>query len=79
MTISRERQLEEALFRISEWVNAYPLDIFPEPDEAWFEKASWVLKEHGLALDRFAAHCMRHVITRVGAIAKTALAESSQG
>jgi hypothetical protein len=44
------------------WAEAYPLDVFPEPD---WKRSAEVLKEAGLSLDRISAHNMRHVITRV--------------
>jgi hypothetical protein len=66
----RIEQLEEALHRIVQWSEAYPLDIFPEPD---WEQARWALQEYGITLDAISAHCMRHVIEGVGKIAREAL------
>ena len=62
--------LEEALQRISQWADAYPLDVFPEPD---FGKVRVALISAGLSLDQVSASNMRHVITGVGGIAKTAV------
>jgi len=45
--------------RFNDWIKAYPLDIFPEPD---FKKAHKVLKEHGMTLDAISASNMRHVL-----------------
>lgn len=64
--------LIEALQSISQWADAYPLPIFPEPDLA---KAAKLLNDGGITLDAISAHCMRHVIAGVGAIAKKALGE----
>lgn len=64
-------QLENALRRIAEWAEAYPLSIFPEPD---LKKAARVLKDGGMTLDAISAHAMRHVIEGVGKIARDALA-----
>lgn len=64
--------LTEALQSISQWADAYPLPIFPEPDLA---KAAKLLNDGGITLDAISAHCMRHVIAGVGAIAKKALGE----
>jgi len=62
--------LQEALQRILDWSNAYPIDVFPEP--CW-ERAHEVLKSHGMSLAAISAHNMRHVIEGVGKIAKEAL------
>jgi hypothetical protein len=69
----RIEQLEDALHRIADWVDAYPLHIFPRPDEAYFAKASEVLIANGMTLDRIAADCMRHVVEGVSKIACEAL------
>lgn len=61
---------EAALQRIAQWSEAYPLDVFPEPD---FAKVNEVLKAAGLSLDLVSASNMRHVVTGVGKIAKSVL------
>lgn len=71
----REERLEEALQRIVQWAEAYPLDIFPEPD---LEKAAAWLKAGGMTLDAISAHCMRHVIEGVGKIAREALVNAPE-
>jgi len=63
---------EEALEHIVQWSEAYPLDIFPEPD---FKKAAELLKAGGITLDAISASCMRHVVGGVGKIAREALQE----
>jgi hypothetical protein len=63
-------KLEEALWRIAQWSNAYPLEVFPEPD---LKKARALLEAGGITLDSIGAHCMRHVVEGVGKIAKEAL------
>jgi hypothetical protein len=67
-------RLRDALERIVQWSEAYPLDIFPEPD---FAKAQEVLTANGMTLDAISASCMRHVVEGVGKIAREALGESS--
>ena len=64
-------ELTEALTRIQQWSEAYPLDIFPEPD---LKKARELLKAGGITLDAISAHCMRHCVEGVGKIAREALA-----
>lgn len=65
---------EEALQRIKSWSEAYPVSVFPEPD---LLKAARVLEQNGMTLDSISAHCMRHVVAGVGAIASEALKEVS--
>lgn len=66
---ARIERLEEALHRIVQWADAYPLDVFPEPD---FKKVNEVLKAAGLSLDQVSASNMRHVVNGVGDIARSA-------
>lgn len=67
----RISDLESALQRIVQWSEAYPLDIFPEPD---LKKARELLAAGGITLDAVSASCMRHVVNGVGKIARDALA-----
>lgn len=66
----RMDQLERALRRIQQWSEAYPRDIFPEPD---LKKARTLLEAGGITLDAISAHCMRHCVEGVGKIARDAL------
>lgn len=68
----RIEQLEDALRRILQWSEAYPLEAFPEPD---FNKAAKLLKDGGLSLDAVSASNMRHVVKGVGEIARVALGD----
>jgi hypothetical protein len=71
----RIERLEEALQRIVRWSEAYPLKVFPEPDDAYYKAAHEVLRANGMTLDRLSAATMRHVVQGVGRIAKDALNE----
>lgn len=64
---------EEALYHIAKWADAYPLAVFPEPDEDYYRRAHAVLTANGMTLDRLSAAAMRHVVKGVGKIAKDAL------
>lgn len=64
----RETDLKAALLRIVQWSEAYPLDIFPEPD---FVRAKVLLGADELS--RLSASNMRHVVEGVGKIARDAL------
>ena len=59
--------LRDKLYRIKQWAEAYPLNVFPEPD---FKKVAKVLKENDLSLDAVSASNMRHVINGVKEIIK---------
>ena len=67
--------LLEGIEKIIQWSEAYPLDVFPEPD---FKKARKLLKDGGMTIDGISASNMRHVITEVAKIAKAALPEHSR-
>ena len=47
---------------LTQWLRAYPIDIFPEPD---LEKAAELLKAGGQTLDAVSANMARHVLGRV--------------
>ena len=64
---------EETLHRIASWATAYPLAVFPEPDEEYYRRAHEVLTANGMTLDRLSAAAMRHVVEGVGRIARQAL------
>jgi hypothetical protein len=67
-------RLEEALQRIVQWADAYPLDVFPEPN---FKKVNKALKAAGLSLDCVSASNMRHAIKGAGDIARSALGKGA--
>jgi hypothetical protein len=46
--------------------------VFPEPD---WEQAGELLKAGGISIDVIRLYCMRHVMERVGQIAREALDE----
>lgn len=66
----RNDDLVDALHQIVSWSEAYPLDIFPEPD---FKKAHEVLMANGMTIDAISASAARHVVEGVGQIARAAL------
>ena len=71
---ARVAKLEEELQRIVRWGEAYPLEVFPEPD---LKRAHEVLTAHGMTLDAISAHAMRLVVVGVGEIAREALGEET--
>jgi hypothetical protein len=64
-------EMEEALRQIEQWGEAYPLDIFPEPD---WKRAHALLEAGGMTLDSVSAGAMRRVIVGCAQIARAALA-----
>jgi len=50
---------EDKLRRIKTWCEAYPLDVFPEPD---MNEARLALTFSGISLDAVSASNMRHVL-----------------
>ena len=64
MTQPRDRALAAA---IRDWLKAYPLDVFPEPDKREWKVARAALEHCPGAplLDRISAANMRHVLTRL--------------
>jgi hypothetical protein len=56
---NRLRRAEEKLQRIKQWCDAYPLEVFPEPD---FKEAQRLLKAGGMTIDAISASNMRHVL-----------------
>ena len=68
-------ELEEALWRIAQWADAYPSDIFHVPTPAELKKAHEVLKANGITIDALSAYSMRHALRGVGDIAKGALGD----
>ena len=62
--------LETALEGLVQWSEAYPLDLFPEPN---WKRAQTALEAAGITMDAVSASCMRHVVEGVGRIARAAL------
>jgi hypothetical protein len=55
-------KLREALHKIKSWANAYPVEVFHDPD---FELARKLLSAGGITLDAISASNMRHVLDGV--------------
>ena len=68
----REEHLKHALQRILAWANAYPRDIFPEPD---WQRVHEALTANGLTLDAISAAVTRDVLDAVDQFAREALDE----
>ncbi len=66
---------EEALLRIQQWAEAYPLDVFPEPD---LKRAHELLEAGGMSLGAVSASAMRHVLKGIRGIVDAALSPTPQ-
>lgn len=71
----RAEKMEAALEAISAWGDAYPLNVFPEPD---FKRVRDLLEAGGISLDAVSASNMRHVIEGVAKIAREGLGEDQE-
>lgn len=67
---SENERLCDILQKINDWANAYPIEVFPEPD---FKKAHEVLKSAGMGIDCISASNMRHVLNGIKKIVSDGL------
>jgi hypothetical protein len=74
----RCEDLIEALQRIVQWADAYPIDIFHEPNADECHRAHKLLTANGMTLDAFSASMGRHCLKGVGDIARAALTTGEQ-
>ena len=58
-------RLQDKMHKIVTWINAYPVEIFPEPD---FERAHEVLTAARMSLNSISASNMRHVLNGIKGI-----------
>jgi len=61
---------EDIFIKIENWCKAYPLDVFPEPED--WEEIKHVLQPHGISLDAISASNMRHVVNGIQDLIKPA-------
>ena len=57
-----DNPLVKKLNKIKNWCEAYPIDIFIEPD---LKKAHKVLKKYNITLDSISAHVSRRILSGV--------------
>ena len=69
---AENERLREAIGLLQNWVKAYPLEMFPEPD---LKLARKLLTDGGVSYDALNVYAMRHVINGVGRIIDEALNE----
>ena len=75
-----EEQIESAQDEIQgiiNWTNAYPLDVFIEPEKEVWGRANKILEENGISFTALNGSTMRHVINGVAEYAKKAYAALS--
>ena len=69
---NENERLKEAIELLQNWVKAYPLEMFPEPD---LKLARKLLTDGGVSYDALNVYSMRHVINGVGRIIDETLNE----
>jgi hypothetical protein len=69
---AENERLREAIMLLQNWVKAYPLKVFPEPD---LKLARKLLTDGGVSYDALNVYSMRHVINGVGKIINETLDE----
>jgi hypothetical protein len=67
---SDNERMEANLMAIFAWCDAYPLDVFPEPD---WEKSRELLKAGGQTIDCISAANMRNVVNGVRSLCENGL------
>lgn len=55
----------DALEKLKQWADAYPLDVFPEVQRQDWQRANALLAEKGISMTAMSASNMRRVITGV--------------
>lgn len=63
-------KMREALEKIKDWTNAYPIEVFPEPD---MKLAHETLKAAGISLDAISASNMRYILNGIKKIVDEAM------
>lgn len=68
---ARVAELEDIQQQIRNWIDAYPLSVFPEPD---FKQVRELLAAGGVTIDCVSASNMRHVLNGIKEIIGEGLA-----
>ena len=72
---AENERLREELESFVRWAQAYPIDVFSEPD---LKRAHELLLAGGMALDAVSASIMRRVVGDIGERARAALAGKAE-
>jgi DNA repair exonuclease SbcCD ATPase subunit len=68
--VEQSERMREALTKLRDWPNAYPVDIFPEPD---LFQVRLVLQEAGITIDQVSASNFRWLLGRISETAAEGL------
>ena len=72
----RQERLEEALLRIKQWAEAYPVNkVFAPVSEGDLKFAARLLDQHGLNIGAIHASWARHILDGISEIVDAALKE----
>ena len=69
----REERMEEALLRIKQWANAYPVEIFRPVTSADMNRAGAVLEAEGISLTAIHGEWARHILNGIAKICEEGL------
>jgi len=73
----REERLEEALLRIKQWAEAYPVEMFTPLPDAKVKMAGTVLGWVGIDIGALHGMWARHILNGIGEIVDNALKEET--
>ena len=71
----REGDLHDALVRIKQWCEAYPVEMFRPPTTAEWTRATQVLRASDISISNLHASWARHILSGVAKIVDEALQE----
>ena len=71
----REERLEEALLRIKQWAEAYPVTVFLPVLDSDLDRAADLLQQHGISLAAIHGAWARHILNGIGGICEKALGD----
>ena len=69
----REDQLEEALLRIKQWAEAYPVEVFRPVSDDHLKIAATVLESAGISLAAIHGEWARHILDGIAKICEEGL------
>ena len=74
---ARVVELKDALERIAQWAEAYPVTVFIPLTSGEMQKADSVLRGAGISMGAMHAAWARHIVDGIGGIARQALDRSA--
>ena len=75
MPTDKEERYEEALFRIYEWCDAYPIEAFPPLSTEEAARAMKILQDNGIRISALYGEWGRHITSAIKLICMDAKRE----